>query len=164
MADDRRYIGFRLDRRRISDNNAATARGFVTALAAMCPQSLNGKEVLVLGCGAVGQLAAAHLLKKNASPVFYDKNSAAQDACKHMGFHFLCGMSDIAGYQYILDATSEGGWLGCEMLHRNVRISAPGVPLSLNPEALELHRKHLVHDLLHIGTLAMLGELCSGTE
>ena len=160
MADDCRYIGFDLNLRRVSDNNAATARGFVTALTAMCPSTLADKDVLVLGCGIIGRLAATALLEKNARPILYDKTSAAEDASRQMRIPYIRNAADIAGYQYILDATNEGDWLKNDMLHNNTYISAPGVPLSLDADALARHGERLVHDLLHIGTLAMLGELC----
>jgi pyrrolysine biosynthesis protein PylD len=67
---------------------------------------------------------------------------------------------EIKNYLYILDATNEGDWLTPDLLHENVIIAAPGVPLSLTKAALEKHGGRLVHDLLHIGTLSMVGGLC----
>ena len=156
MADDRRYAGFALETRRISDNNEATARGFVHALDAMCPDGVSDKKVLVMGCGIIGKLSADILLKKNAFPVFYDKPSIAEEisGC-------ISDPREISNYQYIIDATNEGEWLKNDMLHNEVFISAPGVPLSLDHNALIKHEERLIHDVLHIGTLTMLGELLS---
>ena len=159
MADDRRYIGFDLEHRHVTDNSAATARGFVTALSAMCKDSLENKDVLILGCGIVGRYAAASLLEKRARPVLYDKTPIAQDIGKQLAIPYILSAEEISGFQYILDATNEGNWLKRNMLHKDVYIAAPGVPLSLDTDAYAQHSKRLVHDLLHIGTLTMLGEL-----
>jgi len=156
MADDQRFAGFAFEAKRASDNNDATARGFVHALDAMCPGGLSDKKVLIMGCGIIGKLSYDILLKKNAYPVFYDKPSVAKDIrdC-------ISDPAEISNYQYIIDATNEGGWLKNDMLHDEVYISAPGVPLSLDDNALKMHEKRLIHDVLHIGTLTMLGELLS---
>ena len=154
MADDRRYAGFALETRRASNNNDATARGFVHALDAICPDGVSGKKVLIMGCGIIGKLSADILMKKNSFPVFFDKPSIAVNIrdC-------ISDPTEIPNYQYIIDATNEGGWLKNDMLHDEVYISAPGVPLSLDYDALKRHEERLVHDVLHIGTLTMLGEL-----
>jgi len=156
MADDRRYAGFSLETQRVSDNNDATACGFVHALDAMCPDGISGKKVLIMGCGIIGKLSADILLKKNAFPVFYDKPLVAEDIrdC-------ISDPAEISSYRYIIDATNEGEWLKSDMLHDEVYISAPGVPLSLDHGALKRHEERLIHDILHIGTLTMLGELLS---
>ena len=159
MADDRRFIGFDLERRRVSDNNAATARGFMTALEAMCPGGLAGKEVLVLGCGVIGKLAAAALIEKGAFPHFYDKTLTVKKTDGLFEAAWVSNPADIARYPYIMDATSEGGWLKSDMIHNEAVIAAPGVPLSLDADALARHGERLVHDVLQIGTLTMLGEL-----
>ena len=159
MADDRRFIGFGLEKRQVSDNSAATARGFVAALAAMCPDGLADKDVLVLGCGNIGRVAAELLSEKRARPVFYDK-ILPEGADRELRAPYIRNATEISGYQYILDATNEGSWLKSDMLHTDAYISAPGVPLSLSADALARHSERLVHDLLHIGTLTMLGELC----
>jgi len=154
MADDQRYAGFAFENRRVSDNNEATARGFVHALDAMCPGGVSDKKVLIMGCGIIGRLSCDILLKKNACPVFFDKPSIAKDirGC-------ISDPAEISNYQYIIDATNELGWLKNDMLHDEVYISAPGVPLSLDNDALKRHEERLIHDILHIGTLTMLGEL-----
>ncbi len=43
------------------------------------------------------------------------------------------------------------------ILHVDVRIAAPGLPLSLDDEAREALKGQYVHDLLEIGTAGMLG-------
>ena len=160
LADDDRYVGIDINRRRVSENSRATARGFVAALNAMCPRGLQGNEILVMGCGVVGTIAAQNLASIGATPVLFDKTDAAMRIGEQFAFPVCRGQEEIRRYPYVYDATSEGGWLTPELLHENVTIAAPGVPLSLTEDALRKHGGRLVHDLLHIGTLAMIGELC----
>lgn len=65
LADDVRYVAFRLDARRLSDNNEATARGYAAALEAAAG-GLAGRDVLVVGCGVVGREAGKSLVAKGA--------------------------------------------------------------------------------------------------
>ena len=160
MADDDMYIGVDLHRRCVIDNDSATAWGFVTALEAMCPGGVQGKDVLVMGCGVVGLIAAQNLRTKGAAPVLFDKGPAARQAGERFAFPVCLSKEEIRNYLYIFDATNEGDWLTPDLLHENVIIAAPGVPLSLTKSALEKHGRRLVHDLLHIGTLSMVGRLC----
>jgi len=162
LADDDTYMGLDLNRRRVSENSRATARGFVTVLEAMCPGGLLGKEVLVMGCGKVGTYATEDLLERGALPVLFDKSPAAQKLGEQMGLPLCLEREDIKHYFYLIDATNEGGWLTPDLLHEDAIIAAPGVPLSFTEASLAKHGDRLVHDLLHIGTLAMLGELCCG--
>lgn len=162
MADDDRYLAMNLANGRFSDNNRATAQAYVEALELLDGQPLAGRPVLVLGCGIVGRLAAAALREKGARPVLFDADGAIMEAAAaQLGAECLEDAAAMAGYNLVLDATSTGGWLTKERLHPAVRIAAPGVPLSLDGEALALHRGRLVHDMLHLGTLAMLGALCA---
>lgn len=162
MADDDRYLGLNLANGCISDNNQATARAFVEALELLDGQPLAGQPVLVLGCGIVGRLAAAALKEKGALPVLFDADGAIMEAAAaQLGAECLTDPAAMAGYERILDATSTGGWLTKEQLHPQVRIAAPGVPLSLDEAALAQHHGRLVHDILHLGTLAMVGALCA---
>jgi len=160
LADDDTYIGLDLNRRRISENSRATARGFVTVLETMCPGGLTDKDVLMMGCGKVGAYATEVLLQKGAKPVLFDKTPAAQKLGARLELPLCSEREEIKHYSYLIDATNEGGWLTPDLLHESAIIAAPGVPLSLTEAALAKHGDRLVHDLLHIGTLTMLGELC----
>ena len=160
LADDKKYIGLNLNRRRISENSSATAGGYVAALEAMCPGGLTGKDVLMMGYGKVGKLAAQNLVIKGANPILFEKNATSRELGASFGFRICHEIEEIKKYSYILDATNEGGWLTPDLLHENAIISAPGVPLSLTDAAAKKYGNRLVHDLLHIGTLSMLGALC----
>ncbi len=161
MADDDRFIALNRTNGLVSDNNLATVKGFVTALDAMAG-GLSGKQVLVLGCGLLGNIAMPLLKRMGAEPVAFDTNSMALEAVAQQGFKVLDTMEDIKAFTTILDVTNTGEWLSSELLNENVKIAAPGVPLSLTQEALKQYNENIIHDLLPIGVAAMLGQVVKG--
>lgn len=159
LADDTRYVGFRLDIRRLIDNNDATAQGYVAALEAAAG-SLAGQRVLVLGCGTIGQEAGIRLIAKGATPVYYDSDAKRCVPGKLPGGMIEEDASCVGRYALIFDATNTGGWLHEGMLREDAWVTSPGVPLSLDDAAMARHGARVIHDELEIGTLAMLGGLC----
>lgn len=156
MADDNDYISINVKTGAVGDNNAATAGGYATALEKMAG-TLKNKDVLVIGCGIVGRKAIDALKEKGAAVSLYDKDLERVKTLNCEGITVLSDEKNIKNYQYILDATNEGGWLHKEMLGDNVMISTPGVPLSLDDEAYRSIQDHVIHDYLQIGTAVMLG-------
>ena len=71
LADDHRFIAYNTSTARIVDNAAATGSIFAAALEQMAG-GLKGKEVLVIGCGRVGESAALVLSRAGAEVVLYD--------------------------------------------------------------------------------------------
>jgi pyrrolysine biosynthesis protein PylD len=65
LADDHRFIALNLTKGGSSDNDHATADGYVTALDA-ASGGLEGREVLVLGLGHVGRAAVRRLDARDA--------------------------------------------------------------------------------------------------
>jgi pyrrolysine biosynthesis protein PylD len=159
FADDTRFVGFRLDIRRLIDNNEATAQGYVAALEAAAG-SLAGRRVLVLGCGVIGREAGLRLIAKGAAPVYYDSDPKRLNPDKLPGGLIERDASCIGRYALIFDATNTGGWLHKGMLREDAWVTSPGVPLSLDEAAMERYGAHVIHDDLEIGTLTMLGGLC----
>ena len=156
MADDNKYIALNIKNGKCSDNNQATALGFVTALEAMAG-SLYEKKVLVLGCGIVGVKAFAALKEKSAIVSVYDKNTERMSGL--LADETLIDLRSLKNYKYIFDATNEGGWLKPEMLAADAYIAMPGIPSSLSDCANRIHDKRVVHDPLQIGTAVMLAEV-----
>lgn len=160
LADDDCFLAMNLHQNRIVDNNPATAAGYVAALEGMCG-SLTGKEVLLLGCGALGKALLPILCKKGATVTVYDKDPMKIRGMEQENvadfFMILKDSGDILEYSVVVDATSEGDWLHVDMLHRDLCMVAPGVPLSLDEEAFRVHADKVVHDCLQIGVAAMLG-------
>ncbi|PKM85772.1 MAG: 3-methylornithyl-N6-L-lysine dehydrogenase PylD [Firmicutes bacterium HGW-Firmicutes-11] len=157
LADDDRFLGIDRMRNRMTENDKATAKGYIQILET-ATGGLSGKEVLILGCGRVGKEALKLLEAKGAFPVLYDKNS--QKTKFFTKYKILGSPEEIKEYPLVFDATDESGWLTDEMLHPDVWIAAPGLPISLTDETLELRKDRIVHDRLPIGVAVMLGELC----
>jgi len=156
MADDDRYIALNVKNGRFADNNHSTALGYVTALEAMAGP-LRNRKVLVVGCGVVGRLAAGILKQKGALVYAFDKDG---DKAKEVpADEILASLSGLNEFGLIFDATNEGGWIKPGMLSKDTYIASPGVPLSLDANALMLHEGTLIHDLLQIGTAVMLAEV-----
>lgn len=157
LADDQRFVGINRQKDRISDNNIATAKGYITALEQLAGK-LAGHQVLVLGYGIVGKYMVHFLKEKGAYPVVYDINPVqTADLNPEM---ILTDGESIKYYSLLLDATNNGGWIREEMLHPDFRMAAPGIPLSLNEELYNKYRHRVIHDWLQIGTAVMMGELC----
>lgn len=159
MADDNRFIAVNLKTGALAENSQATARGYLAALRGAFG-GLKDQQVLIIGCGAVGQEALHILRALGAKPVAYDKNPEILSSIAGQGYDTISHAGQIAGYTLVFDASSEGGWLSADMLHPQVFIAAPGVPLSLNQEAYERHKDRLIHDYLPIGVAAMLALVC----
>lgn len=158
LADDERYIGWNTAENRISDNNWATAAGFVQALDALMEKhgkDMRGETILQIGCGIVGKEAAEILSAKNIDFVLYDKDT---EKLSQMNCRTVSDRSEIRKYRYVLDFTNEGGWLEKEELAEDVLYVSPGVPYSMSEEAAGLHEERAVHDNLEIGTAVMLAQ------
>jgi pyrrolysine biosynthesis protein PylD len=156
MADDNRFISLNFNKKKMVENDHATALGYTAALEGAL-KSLVGRELLLLGCGALGKEFIKFLKKKGASFDVYDIDPVKLAAAQNLEAAAIESPEGIREYQYLIDATSEGGWLRRDMLHPDAWIAAPGVPLSLDREAYESHSARLIHDPLQIGVAAMLG-------
>jgi len=156
MADDDRFISINLNKKKIADNDYATALGYTTALEGAIG-SFVGKEILLLGCGTLGREFMKCLKKKGASFAVHDIDADKLNEISKEGIPVIESPKEIAGYKYLIDATSQGGWLQQNMLHPEVWIAAPGIPLSLDKEAYEAFMDRIIHDPLQIGTASMLG-------
>ncbi len=156
MADDDRYISFNLNRKKMTDNNAATAAGYLTALEeAQGP--LIGNEVLLLGFGILGQEFLKRLLKRGIRVTGYDVDENRLKAMGWSGATLLEKEEDMKRFKLVIDATSQGSWIHSGMLHPDAWIAAPGIPLSFDEETRTEYEGRLIHDYLEIGTAAMLG-------
>ena len=95
--------------------------------------------------------------KKGASFAVHDIDGGKLNEIRKEGVPIIESPEEIAGYKYLIDATSQGGWLHRNMLHPEVWIAAPGIPLSLDKEAYEAFMDQTIHDPLQIGAASMLG-------
>ncbi|MGN0659924.1 MAG: 3-methylornithyl-N6-L-lysine dehydrogenase PylD [Emergencia sp.] len=162
MADDIRYMALNIRTGKVSDNNYATALGFIQALRLMMKK--NGKDIgrekiLQIGYGTVGKEAAAILENHSVDFDLYDKDQQVLSGTAHKK---LQNKDEIKNYSYILDFTNEGSWLaGCD-LAGDILYASPGVPYSMDAEAAERFEDRAVHDNLEIGTAVMLGQCLAG--
>jgi pyrrolysine biosynthesis protein PylD len=171
-ADDSSYIAVNLRTRAVSDNNLATACGFVTALELMAG-GLAGKPVLVLGCGPVGRAAASCLLERRARVSLCDlRAERARETAGELSAA-VAAPAALAGtpvgieedleealrrHRLLFDATPAPAFIQEKHLHPETRIAAPGIPLGLSAGALRAAGLRIVHDPLQIGTAVMLVE------
>lgn len=162
FADDARYLALNTRENKASDNNYATALGFVKVLFAMMEQQ--GKDpkkekLLQIGYGIVGKEAALLLTEMGIDFDLYDKDPSA---VSDFSGKTLSGREEIRKYQYVLDFTNEGGWLRKEDLREDVLYASPGVPYSMDDAAAVFFEEQAVHDNLEIGTAMMLGQSLFG--
>jgi 3-methylornithyl-N6-L-lysine dehydrogenase len=150
IADDERFLAMNTKTQKIGENNLATAAGYVAALEAMMNKrgvEMKDAPVLVLGYGPVGRHAEKLLLMKGARVTVFDKDPFQGKPNRPQ---------DMIHFPYIFEATPQSGWIHKDMLSPDALIAAPGIPLGLDPEAAELFKNQLVHDMLDIGTATML--------
>jgi pyrrolysine biosynthesis protein PylD len=168
-ADESNFIAVNLRTHILSDNNEATARGFVTALELLAG-GLAGKQALVLGCGPVGRAAARRLLGQGARVSLFDIRGerARQAAAELSGTAAPASArvrveddleSALHGHRLLLDATPAPAFILERHVAPDTRIAAPGVPLGLSAGALRAAGSRIVHDRLQIGTAVMLAEV-----
>ena len=156
MADDDRYIAFNLNKKKIADNNVATAAGYLTALEE-AQGSLVGKEVLLLGFGVLGQEFLKRLMKRGIRVTGYDTDENRLKAMGWSGASILEKQEDMQRFKIVIDATNKGDWIHKDILHPEAWIASPGIPLSLDENTCAVYEKRIIHDYLEIGTAAMLG-------
>jgi pyrrolysine biosynthesis protein PylD len=150
IADDDRFLAINTKAGKLGENNLATAAGYVAALEAMMNKKgavMDDAPVLVLGYGPVGCHAEEILLSKGARVTVFDKDPFQGKPNRPQ---------DIVHFPYVIEATPQPAWIHKDMLAPDALIAAPGIPLGLDPEAGEIFKKQLVHDMLDIGTATML--------
>jgi len=164
LADEQRFIALNLNTGTIADNAVATGRGFVTALQQMAGYSLKDRQVLVLGCGPVGQNAVYSLLEYGSAVSVYDIDPLKSTSLKTAGgpdpngtVRWATDLEDaLLKHALIVDATPAEAFIRSRHIKDNTMISAPGVPLGLDQAAQTAIGDRLIHDPLQIGVASML--------
>lgn len=162
MADDDAFIALNLRTGSVTDNAAATAAGFVHALAAAAERAggkgLLRRKVLVLGLGPVGRHAAREAQALGAQVTVYDSDAVRlhavvrQQGSLRTADDIRRAMEDI---DYVIDATPASGIIDEHMIRPDTVISCPGVPHGLTPAALEKAGAGFIHDNLALGVAVM---------
>ncbi len=162
-ADDDRFVAIHTQTRNVADNNDATGKGFVFSLERLT-DGLEGKHVLVLGCGPVGQAACMALMDLKASITLFEiKPELCHAFINKLATHgkdeIHCGsdlQTALKGHKYIIDATPAENIIDETVITPDTYIAAPGVPCGLNEKARSLIGDRLIHDTLQIGVATML--------
>jgi pyrrolysine biosynthesis protein PylD len=162
MADDHRFVAINLKYRRVVDNAAATAKGFVGGLDLMA-RGLKGKKVLVIGCGAVGKSAVLAAVSRGAVVSVFDiDDRRSLEAVREVGE--LTGVSvgiersfedALRDHSLLVEATNAAGVIVETFISSDTYIAAPGMPLGLTSAAVKKVSDHLLHDPLQLGVAVM---------
>lgn len=165
MADDDAYIAVGTDCGVCADNGEATGHGYGEALISAIRHrghQPEGKKVLVLGAGPVGKAAAGYTAAHGMIPYIYDPDHPkAQCAVEKIpGAFCLAEVPDYRSYTYLVDATTQGDFIGEEDVSQDTIIAAPGMPLGVTEEAMKIAT--VIHNPLELGTLTMYYQCVAG--
>ncbi|NYE58502.1 3-methylornithyl-N6-L-lysine dehydrogenase PylD [Carboxydothermus ferrireducens] len=163
MADDEKFIAYNLENHKISDNDKATAKGYVIALDSMV-KGVQGKDILLLGAGRVGSYAAFYLTNLGAHLAIYDiEQQKALNLARKVNDAFniepkiIFNLDDaLKRYDIIFDATPAPQIINEQHLSENKFIAAPGIPLGVKNELIPMIQQRLIHDPLQIGVATMI--------
>ena len=161
-ADDDRFVAFCPRQGKTVDNSRATATGFVAGLDLMAG-GLDGKRVLVLGCGPVGRWVVEALLMRKAIVTVVDRvakkaeglagwTRAVFQTTIHVGFELGQALST---HLLIVDTTNAAGVIHARHVTTDTRVAAPGMPCGVTSNAREKLAGRILHDPLQIGVAAM---------
>ncbi len=167
MADDNKFVGINLNNRRIADNSEATGRVFAAALD-LTAGGIKDRDVLVMGCGPVGEAGARWLLSRGARVALCDIHPSAARALRErlgtgQSTHLTSGRITLetAGpgvllnYGYVLEATPSADSIPDKYIRDDLVVAAPGVPLGISETGCRLIKDRLIHDTLELGVAAM---------
>jgi pyrrolysine biosynthesis protein PylD len=161
-ADDDRFVAFCPRQGNTVDNSRATARGFVAGLDLMAG-GLDGKDVLVIGCGPVGRWAVEALLTCKARVSVVDRVAQrAADLAEWVqgAFHSTIRVASeadtaLSTHELIVEATTAADVIHAHHVTADTRVAAPGIPCGVTPHAREKLASRMLHDPLPIGVAAM---------
>jgi pyrrolysine biosynthesis protein PylD len=163
MADDDQFVGINLSNRRVADNSEATGRVFAAVLDLMA-KGIKDREVLVMGCGPVGEAGARWLLSRGARVALCDIHPPAARALKErLTTHGApdritletAGSEALLNYGYILEATPSSDTIPDKYIRDDLVVAAPGVPPGVSETGRRRLKDRLVHDTLELGVAAM---------
>ncbi len=172
MADDKRFIALDTRNSRVVDNTPSTARGFVAGLELMIRHQaptpkvgLKDRELLIIGCGAVGTYSAIEAIKRGARVSLFDihqqrSSAAAMEIMRITGSSSRISIEPalapaLSRHSFIIEATNAANTIQKSDINPHTYIAAPGVPLGLTSAAIQQIKLRLLHDPLQIGTAVM---------
>lgn len=157
LADDDSFVAIHTQCRAVVPNAHATGAGYAWGLHKMVG-GVEGKPVLVIGCGPVGRSAAEKLLSLEAIVCIQDAVPARAYRLQidYPSIRVEADLPDaLMRHTLILDATPGAGIIEATAVGSASFISAPGVPIGLTTEALKKTSGRVLHDFLEIGVATM---------
>lgn len=162
LADDRRFVALILKSCCVIDNAVATGKGFTAGLDLMAG-GLKGQEVLVIGCGPVGQNAAEALIHLGAKVSAYDinqkrcRNLAEQISRSHeVGMVIETSLEHaLNNHRFVIEATNSADVICGKDIGSETLIAAPGMPLGITMAAYRESKARILHDPLQTGVATM---------
>ena len=153
MADDIKFIALNTTNGKFSNNSFSTAAGYVTALKGAA-KGLCGKEVLILGAGRVGGIAAELMVGMGAVVTVYDIDERrSKDLSDRFGVKVAADRnSALSSHDYVFNASP--GVIDGRYLKEGVIISSPGIPYPFDELGVN-KAKVIIHDPLDIGAAVM---------
>lgn len=167
MADDSRFVGINLKTRRVVDNAVATGRVFAAALDLMA-RGIKDRDVLVMGCGPVGDAAARKFLDLGACVTLYDINAMAAFSLQEQLSRHVKGAgvrvetelaSALSNISLVLEATPSANAIPDDLISDHLLVAAPGVPRGVSEAGCRLLENRIIHDKLELGVAAMAAGL-----
>lgn len=164
-SDDDCFAAFCPQQGKTVYNSHATAHGFVAGLDLMAG-GLDGRKVLVLGCGPVGQRAVQALLMRNARIGVVDRVGVkAVELAGWAGKAYGASVNAIAdveaallSHDLLVDATNAPDVIRTKHVTPRTYVTAPGVPCGITAKAMQKLNGRILHDPLQIGVSTMACE------
>jgi 3-methylornithyl-N6-L-lysine dehydrogenase len=156
LADDHRFVALNVTKGSSSDDDPATADGYVTALEA-ASGGLAGREVLVLGLGPVGRAAVRRLAARDAIVLVAEPDeeriSAAQDV--GLAFEVTTLAAGLARCDLIFDASPAADIIDAADVRPETIAAVPGMPSAFTAAAQEALGVRHMHEPLAVGVAVM---------
>ncbi|MDR0508974.1 MAG: 3-methylornithyl-N6-L-lysine dehydrogenase PylD [Candidatus Methanoplasma sp.] len=159
MADDIKFIALNTTNGKFSHNSFSTAAGYVTALKGAAG-GLAGKEVLILGAGRVGSIAAEMMAGMGSYVTVYDIDAEKMKRLSDStGVKMTADINGaLSSHDFILNASP--GAIDGRYLKEGAIVSSPGIPFAFDELGMK-KAKMIIHDPLDIGAAVMAVEAAS---
>jgi pyrrolysine biosynthesis protein PylD len=157
LADDHRFIALNVTKGCSTDNDPATADGYVTALDAAAG-GIVGRPVLVLGLGPVGRAAVRRLDARDAEVFVVEPDAERVAAAREVGLAFTdVDLSDgLARCDLVVDASPAAGIIDAADVRPGMIAAVPGMPSAFTEAAQEVLGVCHLHEPLAVGVAVMV--------
>lgn len=157
MADDNEFISMNLKSGLIINNNEATAKGFFAAFRTIYERTpRDARNVALIGAGKVGSIALRLMTENNIDVSVLEIDPDIKRSLKDNKYKIIENLGELINYDFIFDASSNGGFIQKGMLKKGVWFIGLGVPISLSTDAISENQERIIHDYLPIGVSTML--------